>query len=127
MGRYDAILDKHGVAQAEDGGAGRSTPAAGAAEGVSDAMGHLAIGGATGGGGGEAGRATARACGTGTAATLTYAGELNHLRPATLVREEEVAGPPPTRTKYRGYNVDPDAMRERLRRNNASRRGADGT
>ena len=57
-------------------------------------------------------------------ATTTYAGELNELQPAALVRDE---GPPATQTRYRGYNTDAGAMRERMLKRHAARRGADGT
>ena len=124
MGGYDAILAKHGIstgAKASGNGvvatatATTTTPhvngvAAAGASGVSGAMGNLSLreGGVDTGGGGAGG---------------TYAGELHALAPASVGPEH--APPVFMETRYRGYNVDDNRMRERLRRN-AEKRGGSG-
>ena len=110
MGGYGAILKKHGLtktaAAIEDEGEG--TAATTAANGVSGVMGKLTIDERE----------------VGSTASTTYSGELNDLTPAALVRDE---GPPATQTKYRGYNTDVAAMKERMLRRHAARGGRDGT
>lgn len=113
MGGYGAILKKHGLtktaAKVESGGVASTETttraAAATANGVSGALQNLTIDG-------------------GGSKVTTYAGELNELTPAALVRDE---GPPATQTKYRGYNTDTNAMKERMLKRHAARGGADGT
>jgi hypothetical protein len=129
MGGYDAVLAKHGIAAAPkaNGGAaaarggaeGDAAAASGLSDGVS-AMGSLSLDGEGPGPAGTTAGANAGKGGTGTGkgkgtGSVAYDGELTALRPAALP-------PVMTETRYRGYNVDVDKMRDRLRRN-AEKRG----
>ena len=120
MGGYDA--SKHGIAaapKANGGGAaagGGADADAAAASGVSggvSAMGSLSLDGEGPGPAGTSAGAGAGKGGTGTGkgtGSATYDGELTALRPAALP-------PVMTETRYRGYNLDANKMRDRLRRN----------
>ena len=107
---YGDILKKHGLTKTAAKVEGEATAkTAAAANGVSGAMGNLTIGD------GETGSGSSQ---------TTYAGELNELAPAALVRDER---PPAMMTKYRGYNTDAAAMKQRMLKRHAARGGADGT
>jgi len=114
MGGYDSILRKHGLTTT----ASASVSTAAAADRRDDEGGleSLTLGGRE-----------VSATGMGSATTTTtYSGDLiKGLEPPALVGLGVETGGGEravTRTEYRGYNVDPDAMRARMRRN-AERRG----
>ena len=126
MGAYGAILEKHGVSV---GPATKTTDATSSTDAVSGALGRLVLHGhggsgiangkndATPGDGGSLGHAAAAA-----AVPSSYQGNLHELAPAALAPAVTE-----TTTKFRGYDVDADAMRRRMRQRHAARGGVDGT
>ena len=126
MGGYGAILKKHGLtktAAAVEAEGGAAATATTVANGVmsGELMGKLTIDESERS---ERVREGVPKTTSTTTTTITYSGELNDLTPAVLVRDE---GPPATQTKYRGYNTDVVAMKERMLKRHAARGGRDGT